>query len=158
MHPLVRLVLILAVIIVIVVIYGRVVGRRDRERVVRDLTPAARTEIGAELQAGHKINAIKTYRDATGAPLADAKRAVDDWFVPGRGAGVHGAVPDAAQTHASEPFPAEGRLTKEARLRISELVRAGRREDAMMLYAEATGASDSEAQAIIRSWDTEEHL
>ena len=31
---------------------------------------------------------------------------------------------------------------------------AGRREDATSLYAEATGASGAEAQAIIRTWDT----
>ena len=48
----------------------------------------------------------------------------------------------------------EGRLTDEARSRISELILAGRREDAMSLYAEATGASGTEAQAIIRTWDT----
>ena len=48
----------------------------------------------------------------------------------------------------------EGRLTDEGRARISELSLAGRREDAMALYADATGASSSEAQAIIRSWDT----
>ena len=51
----------------------------------------------------------------------------------------------------------EGRLTGEARSRISELVAGGRREDAMRLYAEATGASSSEAQAIIRSWDTSQN-
>ena len=47
--------------------------------------------------------------------------------------------------------------TQEARLRISSLVRDGRREDAMALYADATGASDTEAQAIIRSWDPEQN-
>ena len=68
---------------------------------------------------------------------------IDSWFVPGQGPGVR----DAAASWS------EGRLTAEARARISDLVVAGRREDAMALYAEATGASDSEAQAIIRSWD-----
>ena len=51
----------------------------------------------------------------------------------------------------------EGRLTDEARARISELILSGRREEAMSLYAEATGASDSEAQAIIRTWDTSQN-
>ena len=67
--------------------------------------------------------------------------------MPGRGPGVR----DAASSWT------EGRLTGEARSRISELVTAGRREDAMALYAEATGASTSEAQAIIRTWDTSQN-
>ena len=147
MHPLVKLLLILAVIMVIVVIWGRVVGRRDPERELVGLTDEVRAKVSREISAGHKINAIKIYREATGAPLADAKKAVDAWFVPGRGPGV----PDAAASFS------EGRLTEEGRARISELILAGRREDAMALYAEATGASSSEAQAIIRTWDTTQH-
>ncbi|MGW5241350.1 hypothetical protein ACWEOW_20625 [Monashia sp. NPDC004114] len=147
MHPLVKLVLILAVILVIVVIWGRVVGRRDPERTLVGLTDEVRAKVSREISAGHKINAIKIYREATGAPLADAKKAVDAWFVPGRGPGVR----DAAASFSA------GRLTDEGRARISELILAGRREDAMSLYAEATGASSSEAQAIIRTWDTSQH-
>ena len=147
MHPLVKLVLILAVILVIVVIWGRVVGRRDPERAIVGLTDEVRAKVSREISAGHKINAIKIYREATGAPLADAKKAVDAWFVPGHGPGVR----DAAASYT------EGRLTDEGRARISELILAGRREDAMSLYAEATGASSSEAQAIIRTWDTTQH-
>jgi ribosomal protein L7/L12 len=144
MHPAVKLVLILAIVVVVAVLYGRIFGRRDREERYVGLTDAVRAKVSREISAGHKINAIKIYREATGAPLADAKRAVDSWFVPGQGHGVR----DAAASWS------EGRLTAEARARISDLVAAGRREDAMAIYAEATGASDSEAQAIIRSWDT----
>ena len=143
MHPLVKLVLIVAVIMVVVVLWGRIMGRRDPDRTLVGLTDSVRSKVSHEISAGHKINAIKIYREATGAPLADAKSAVDNWFVPGRGPGVR----DAASSWT------EGRLTGEARSRISELVRTGRREDAMTLYAEATGASSSEAQAIIRTWD-----
>ena len=144
MHPLFKLVLIAAIVIVVVVLWGRVVGRRDPERELVGLTDTVRATVSREISAGHKLNAIKIYREATGAPLADAKRAVDAWFVPGQGRGVR----DAAASWT------EGRLTDEARLRISELILTGRREDAMSLYAEATGASDSEARAIIRTWDT----
>ena len=109
--------------------------------------PASSSKSANNVSAGHKINAIKIYREATGAPLADAKKAVDAWFVPGRGPGVR----EAAASFS------EGRLTEAGRARISELILAGRREDAMSLYAEATGASSSEAQAIIRTWDTTQH-
>ncbi len=143
MHPVVKLVIILAVIGVLVVLYGRIVGRKDAEVDYRGLSDDVRARVSREISADHKINAIKIYREATGAPLPDAKRAIDNWFVPGRGAGVRDAA--AAWT--------EGRLTDEARGRISVLVAAGRRDEAMSLYAEATGASSSEARAIIRSWD-----
>jgi ribosomal protein L7/L12 len=147
MHPMVKLILILAVIAVAVVLWGRVMGRKDPQRSLVGLTDGVRAKVSREISAGHKINAIKIYREATGAPLADAKRAVDSWFVPGQGPGVR----DAAASYT------EGRLTDEARARISELILAGRREEAMSLYAEATGASDSEAQAIIRTWDTSQN-
>jgi hypothetical protein len=143
MPPFVKLVLIVAVIMVVVVLWGRVMGRRDPDRTLVGLTDTVRAKVSREISAGHKLNAIKIYREATGAPLTDAKSAVDNWFVPGRGPGVR----DAATSWS------EGRLTEEARSRISELVVAGRREDAMALYAEATGASSTEAQAIIRTWD-----
>lgn len=143
MSPFVKLVLVIAIVFVVVVLYGRVVGRRDKEQSYVGVTSAVRAKVSREISAGHKLNAIKIYREATGAPLPDAKRAIDAWFVPGKGPGVRDAV--ASWT--------EGRLTGEARSRISELVLAGRREDAMTLYAEATGASTTEAQAIIRSWD-----
>jgi hypothetical protein len=141
---LVKLVLIVIIIVVAVVVWGRVMGRKDPDRELVGLTDAVRAKVSREISAGHKINAIKIYREATGAPLADAKRAVDSWFVPGQGPGVR----DAAASYT------DGRLTDEARSRISELILAGRREDAMSLYAEATGASGAEAQAIIRTWDT----
>jgi ribosomal protein L7/L12 len=147
MHPMVKLILILAVIAVAVVLWGRVMGRKDPQRSLVGLTDGVRAKVSREISAGHKINDIKIYREATGAPLADAKRAVDSWFVPGQGPGVR----DAAASYT------EGRLTDEARARISELILAGRREEAMSLYAEATGASDSEAQAIIRTWDTSQN-
>ncbi len=143
MHPLFKLVLILAVIAVGVVLYGRVFGRRDAEGDYVGVTEGVRAKVSREISAGHKVNAIKIYREATGAPLADAKRAIDSWFVPGKGPGVK----DAASAWT------EGRLTDEARSRISSLVAAGRTDDARDLYADATGASATEARAIIRSWD-----
>ena len=102
MHPLVKLVLIVLVIVVVaVVLWGRVMGRKDPDRALVGLTDAVRAKVSREISAGHKINAIKIYREATGAPLADAKRAVDSWFVPGQGPGVR----DAAASFT------EGRLT-----------------------------------------------
>src|SRR6478609_7008148 len=144
MHPLVKLVLIVVIVVVAVVVWGRVMGRKDPDRELVGLTDTVRARGSREISPGHKTTAIKIYRGAPGAPPADAKRAVDSWFVPGQGRGVR----DAAASFT------EGRLTDEGRARISELIVAGRREDAMSLYSEATGASGAEAQAIIRTWDT----
>ncbi len=140
----VKVLLVLAVVAVVVVLYGRLVGRRDPEQRYSGLTDGVRARISREISSGRTVNAIKLYREATGAPLVDAKRAVSSWFVPGRGPGVKDAV--ASWT--------EGRLTDEARLRISALIEADRRDEARALYAEATGASEAESRAIIRSWDT----
>lgn len=142
--PLAKLVLILVIVGVAVVLYGRLFGRKDAEAHYGGLTAVVRGRISREISAGHKVNAIKLYREATGAPLPDAKRAVDNWFVPGRGAGLRDAA--AAWT--------EGRLTEEARSRISALIAGGRSDEALSLYTEATGASNTEARAIIRTWDT----
>jgi ribosomal protein L7/L12 len=42
-----------------------------------DLVGLANTEVQALLKAGRKIDAIKAYRDLTGAGLAEAKAAVE---------------------------------------------------------------------------------
>ena len=105
MHPLVKLVVIVVVIMAVVVLWGRIMGRRDPDRKLVGLTDGVRAKVSHEISAGHKLNAIKIYREATGAPLTDAKSAVDNWFVPGRGPGVR----DAASSWS------EGRLTEEAR-------------------------------------------
>lgn len=144
----VKILLVLVVLGIAMVLYGRVLGRRDSGRSLRDLSEAARAKISEEVRAGQKVAAVKTYRDATGAALVDAKRAIDDWFVPGRGLGVVQKVRQAM----------DGELTLEARKRISALVEAGQRDEAMRLYSEATGAGSAEAQAIIRTWDTNEHI
>jgi endonuclease V-like protein UPF0215 family len=139
-----KILLVIVVVVVVVVLYGRLVGRRDAEKSYPGLQETVRARISREISGGRKVNAIKIYREATGAALTDARRVIDTWFVPGRGPGVE----DAARSWT------EGRLTPEARARISRLIEDGRREDAMALYAAATGASDTEAHAIIRTWDT----
>ncbi|HSU75130.1 MAG TPA: hypothetical protein VLI66_09315, partial [Terrabacter sp.] len=79
MPPLVRLLLLVILVVVAVVVWGRVMGRKDPDRELVGLTDTVRARISREISAGHTINAIKIYREATGAPLADAKRAVDGW-------------------------------------------------------------------------------
>lgn len=53
--------------------------RRAAPHPVVEPSAADRAAITAQLRRGEKVRAIKTYREATGAGLADAKRAVDLW-------------------------------------------------------------------------------
>jgi ribosomal protein L7/L12 len=52
-------------------------GESGGAREVRDLSPQGRAQVVAALQQGRKIDAIKHYRDDTGAGLEDAKNAVE---------------------------------------------------------------------------------
>lgn len=56
------------------------------------LSEEARAEIGALLEKGRKIEAIKRYREATGVGLAEAKKAVEAMAAPGPDGGGHAAV------------------------------------------------------------------
>jgi ribosomal protein L7/L12 len=86
MHPFTKLLLILALI---VLVFWLVTKFRDSQRAdkggapvpVSDLPPGVQQSIDHALAEGKKINAIKLYRDATRAPLAKAKQAIDvhDW-------------------------------------------------------------------------------
>ena len=140
-----KVVILLAVAFCLLVLYGRLMGRTDKEVTYPGVTEAVRAKISSEVSSGRKISAIKIYRQATGAPLPEAKRAIDNWFTPGRGSGVV----DAANSVLN------GRMTVTAREKISRLVASGQIEQAEHLYAEATGASASEARAMIRTWDIE---
>ncbi len=100
---------------VLVVVWGLGHGPQGSRPELVGLTDTVRARVSREISAGHKLNAIKIYREATVAPLADARRAVDGWFVPGSWPGVR----DAAASYT------DGRLTDEARARISELILAG---------------------------------
>ena len=102
MPPIVKLVLILALVAAGVVLYGRIVGRRDSERSRSGLTDAMRADVSREISAGHKINAIKLYREATGMPLADAKKTrstTGSFPVPGPGGARRGLVVDRGAPH-----------------------------------------------------------
>jgi len=73
---------------------GESIGRNS----ARPLEPAALVAVQAELARGQKIRAIKAYREATGASLLAAKRAVEAIAV-GR------SIPPASAEIAPRPPP-----------------------------------------------------
>lgn len=82
MHPFTKLLLILALV---VLVFWLVTRFRDRQVPedpmppvpVSDLPPSVQASIDHALGEGKTINAIKIYRDATNASLAQAKQAID---------------------------------------------------------------------------------
>jgi hypothetical protein len=82
MHPFTKLLLIVALV---VLVFWLVTRFRDRQVPqdpmppvpVSDLPPGVQASIDHALSEGKTINAIKLYRDATGASLVQAKQAID---------------------------------------------------------------------------------
>jgi ribosomal protein L7/L12 len=86
--------------------------------------------IRAHLAAGRKIEAIKLYREATGAGLAEAKQAVEL---------IEAGKPPAPGADAS---PGEDQALQG----VSDLVRQGRKIEAIKRYREATGLGLKESK------------
>lgn len=85
--------------------------------------------IKARIAAGDWIEAIKRYREATGAGLAEAKRAIDRM--------AEGGPPEG------------GRLTPENRREMQALILRGRNIDAIRLYRAATDCDLEEAKQAV---------
>ncbi len=96
-------------------------------------------ELRALMAAGRKIEAIKRYRVATGAGLADAKDAVEalerDQALPPR-------------ESATSPFENE----------ILSLLKQGRKIEAIKLYREKTGVGLKEAKDFIDALAADQHI
>lgn len=86
-------------------------------------------DIKAQIASGNKIAAIKLYRDATGAGLSEAKDAIE-LIAAGKPPKT-----DAAPT-----------LSDDAMQRVSALVAAGRKIEAIKLYRQAAGVDLKEAK------------
>jgi len=96
-------------------------------------------ELRALLQAGHKLEAIKRYREATGAGLAAAKEAVEALE---RG------------TPLGEEEPADASLD----MQIAALLRQGKKIQAIKLYRERMGVGLKEAKDAVETFAAEQHI
>lgn len=84
---------------------------------------------------GQTIQAIKEYREATGASLQTAKEAVEGW--------IKGDEPPRSRAVSNDPG-----LTDNVR----KLARQGRKIQAIKEYREATGASLKTSKDAIEAW------
>lgn len=103
-----------------------------------------RDEITWLLQTGQKINAIKLYREETGASLADAKAAVERMELALRMGLVTPAEPRMPQIPATSDDVPES-LTRE----VEALLMQGKKIQAIKLYREQTGLGLREARDAI---------
>lgn len=88
------------------------------------------------LARGERLEAIRRYRELTGASLADAKRAVEQ-LAAGRPA----------------PLPAKQLVLREVHdSEIEAQIRSGALLDAITLYREKTGVGLKEAKDAVEAW------
>lgn len=99
---------------------------------------AFQSELRSLLAAGEKIEAVKRYRDRTGASLKDAKDAVE---AIGRG-------------ELRPAFQAAGEIDAE----VVRLLQAGQKIEAIKLYREQTGASLKDAKDAVEAVEQERSL
>lgn len=108
-----------------------------------DLEIAYDPDIQNEIAAGRKIQAIKLYHEVTGCGLKEAKDAIEFLI----------ANPDY-HLRSKGKNDADG-LPLDAGVR--EMLRAGRREDAVQIYQDFTGADAEDAEAEITRLEWEEN-
>lgn len=84
---------------------------------------------------GQVIQAIKEYREVTGASLQTAKEAVDGWM-------------RCSEFQSPSPFSIDSGLTDN----VQQLARQGQKIQAIKEYREATGASLQTSKEAIEAW------
>jgi ribosomal protein L7/L12 len=109
-----------------------------------DLSPEHLRAIQSALQRGSKIEAVKLYRDATGASLAESKDAVE-------------AMPVDAIPIAGLPtiLPTTG-MTPEKMNAIVAAISRGQKIEAIKLYREATGLGLAESKDAVEAMETQD--
>lgn len=106
-----------------------------------DLSPEQRRAIQSAFQRGSKIEAVKLYREATGASLAEAKNAVEAMPVdPVPLAGLPSVLPTTG-------------MTPEKMNAIVAAISRGQKIEAIKLYREATGLGLAESKDAVESME-----
>lgn len=111
-----------------------------------------RDELLNLLQLGQKINAIKLFREDTGASLKDAKDAVESIMAEYQVASLSGAAPSLAQSmrSANIGMPAPG-LDEAALASIMVHLRNKQKINAIKVYRQYTGASLRDAKNAVEA-------
>lgn len=134
----------LTVLVLLVMVGSMVVlaGKRGVEVITSRPPLPGQPTLGADaspeqlLRAGRKIEAIKRFRELTGASLKDAKGAVD-----------------AMASSRSANLPPKSSLLRQVNdSEIEMQIRSGHLFDAIKLYREKTGVGLKEAKDAVEAW------
>jgi ribosomal protein L7/L12 len=105
-------------------------------------------EIASFLRAGKKINAIKVYREVTGASLAEAKDAVERLDMAIRMYGTM-VVANALIEVTQQGIPMDMDVQSILLTEMAYLVSKGQHIQAIKLYRERTGMGLPDAKAVV---------
>jgi ribosomal protein L7/L12 len=109
------------------------------------IDPAALAALTAAIADGRKIEAIKLYREATGASLVDAKHAVES---------LEAAVPATGGVSAPTAGPRSSVLSDDQRDAVMAALAQGHKIQAIKLYREATGVGLKAAKDAVEAMET----
>lgn len=118
------------------------------------LTPAAIAEIDRLVAAGHKINAIKVYRQHTGVRLQEAKDRIDHWSVSTTAPHL-AAVSNASAVRSSitaTPSSVRGALPAPVASEVDRLIAGDQKIHAIKLVREHTGLGLKQAKDVVEAW------
>lgn len=110
-----------------------------------DLSPEQRSAIQSALRRGSKIEAVKLYREATGASLAESKDAVEAMPVDSIPVGDLPSI-----------LPTTG-MTPEKMQAVLSAIGRGKKIEAIKLYREATGLGLAESKDAVDSMILNDH-
>ncbi|WP_372968031.1 ribosomal protein L7/L12 [Microbacterium sp.] len=118
------------------------------------LTPSAIAEVDRLVAAGQKIQAIKLYRQHTGARLQEAKDRIDHWSVsttaPHLAAVSHAAA--ASSSITATPSSVRGALPASVVSEVDRLIAGDQKIHAIKLVREHTGFGLKQAKDIVEAW------
>ncbi|MDN3444795.1 ribosomal protein L7/L12 [Microbacterium sp. APC 3901] len=124
------------------------------------LTPAAIAEIDRLVASGHKIHAIKLYRQHTGVRLQEAKDRIDHWSVSTTAPHL-AAVSNASAARSAitaTPSSVRGALPASVSSEVDRLVSDDQKIQAIKLVREHTGLGLKESKDVVEAWPHPRHL
>ena len=116
-----------------------------------DLSPEQMRAIHSALQQGSKIEAVKLYREATGASLADSKDAVEAME-----GGQKDVLPSMRSSFVRPDLtsaPPSVGMTPEKMNAIVSAISRGQKIEAIKLYREATGLGLAESKDAVEAME-----
>jgi ribosomal protein L7/L12 len=114
-----------------------------------DLSPEQLRFVLEAIERGHKIEAVKRYREATGAGLAESKDAVEAIM-----ASPLAWAPQPPIPHTPHMAVPSGILSPDKQAAIVSLLRNGRKIEAIKLYREETGLGLAESKEAVEALES----